>query len=454
MTLPSIITNDKFQQIQEMVKVIRDLLESRKEDIVLIFDTMHPADAAILLQFLTHTEREEVVSVLGQSFDPEILSYLDESVRDSILDMWAVHELARKLEQLEGQDAIKILEELHKEERRALLRAVKPEIRVFLEEGLAYPEESAGRLMNHQVVAIPQDWTVGQVRSFLMTASSLPDDLLEIFVVDRMRSPIGKILLNRLFKESANVGIKEILVEIEVVFAATAQQDDIIFAFRKYSLISAPVVDKNNRLIGVISVNEILDLMHIQAQEGFLHSGGLDESDFYANWWQTSKARIRWLSVSMLASAVVAMMIDSFNDLISKRAELAALISIVMSMSGNAGVQVVTVIIRALMNRELGKVNTRRTVVKELMVGITNGVLLGIFFGCVFGLRDMDYRFIILFISSLILSMIWTAIAGTIFPIFLNRVGIDPALSAGVFLSATIDAVAAFAFLSIANMLF
>lgn len=454
MALPSVVKKNRFEEAEQRVRIVRDFLEYKKEDIEKIFNSLHPGDAAITLQFLSSSEREEVVLILGHKFDIEILSFLDESVRESILDRWGVQELAQKLEELEGQDALRILEELHKEERRALLRAIRPEIRFFLEEGLSYSEGSAGRLMEHQVVAIPQEWKIDQVRKFLASAGNLPEDILEIFVVDKNRYPIGCISLNQILKVDGKSIVSDIAREIEVVFSADADQRDVTFSFRQYSLLAAPVIDLEDRLIGVISVQTVLDIMHTEAQEDFLHSGGMAESDFYENWWGTSKARIRWLSMSIFASLGIAILISFFQDMIAKKTELAVLITIVMSMSGNAGVQVVTVIVRALVNRELGQVNMGRAILKELVVGLINGIILGGFFGLFFWYKFADYKFGMLLTFSLVASMLWTAIAGTFLPIIMNKFGSDPALSAGPFLGATIDAFSCVAFLAIATLIF
>jgi len=452
--LPTLFLKDNFDQAQAMVKVVRKLLDESDASLVQVFSNLHPSNAALIIQFLASSERDDLIDLLGNDFNPEILSYLDESVREDLIDSWAVHEIAQKIELLDGQDAIKILEELNKEERHALLRALKPQVRVFLEEGLAYPEDSAGRIMQNQVVAVPKEWTIGQVRSFLMNASSLPDDIFEIFVVDKDRRPMSRININRLFKASDSSSLDLVCEPIEVVLSATVDQKDVTYAFRQYDLISAPVVDKKDKLIGVITSVDIVGIIYSEAQEEFLHSAALDESDFYENWWGTSKSRIRWLSVSLVTSTFIALVIDIFQEMLAQRAELVSLISVVMSLSGVAGIQVVTVIMRAIMNRELGAVNAKRVLLKEAFVAVLNGVILGSVFGSFVAYKNSDFRFIPLIMLALAAGMLWSAFAGTIFPIALNRIGIDPALSVGVFLSATIDAFAALSFLFLSYWMF
>lgn len=442
------------EQVHDFVTLVRDLLENDPRRISEVFSTLHPATAASVLQFLVGHEREAVISELGQNFDPEILSFLDESIRESMLDLWAVHEIAQKLEQLDGQDALKILEELDKEERRALLRALNPDIRVFLEEGLAYPEDSAGRLMQRQVVAIPQEWNVAKTRDFLTTATNLPQDLSEIFLVDKSRKPIAKLCVVSLLNADAKTKVKDLAVPLEITFPAIADEKDIMFAFKTFALKSAPVVDKHDKLIGVLWVNDMIDVMYTEAQEEFLHAGGLEDSDFYDNVRKTTQARLRWLSFSIFGSTGVAMLMAMFNDVIAQKPELFPLLAVIMNISAVAGIQVVTVIIRALVNRELSFINIKRTLLKESLVAIINGILLGLFFGLLFTVRNMDYRIGLVFAASLILTMIYGALAGTVFPNIFNKLGFDPSLSSGAFLSCTIDAFATISFLLIARMVF
>lgn len=453
LALPTAMQSDNFEQIQELVNVVYELLDNDQKKIIELFATLHPANAASILQFLTTNAREEVIAVLGQHFDPEILSYLDESVLETVLDLWAIHEIAQKLEKLEGQDALKILEDLDKEERRAMLRALNPELRVFLEEGLAYPENSAGRLMQHQVVAVPYEWTVAKVRTFLSTATNLPSDLDEIFIVNKARKPVAKISVATLVRESGSKNLKDVCENLEVVFKASENDKNVIFAFKTYFMKSAPVVDRNDKLIGVLQVTDIIDLIYTEAQEEFFHSGGLEESDFYDNLLETARARLKWLSFSIFGSIGVAMLIDTFRDIIAKQPTIAALMAIITSISSVASMQVVTIIIRALVNRELSSLNVKRTVLKELLVALINGLILGLFFGAIFGLKTMDYRLSVVMLVSVAVSMIFSAITGTFFPLLFSKLGIDPALSSGAFLTCAMDGVSALTFLLIAKVM-
>lgn len=453
-SLPITISENETERIEELVDIIYDLLDRDYKKIPELFSTLHPATSASCLQFLTSHAREEVIGALGNKFDPEILSYLDDSVRDTVIDLWAVHEIAQKVEKLEGQDALKILEDLEKEERRALLRTLNPEIRVFLEEGLAYPEDSAGRLMEHQVVAIPYEWNVEKIRTFMSTAKNLPKDLDDIIVVNKARKPIAKIPVSLLVTASGDTLVKDICQDLEIIFSASEDEKNIIYAFKTYSMKSAPVVDKNDKLIGILSSTDIIDLVYDQAQEEMLHSGGLDESDFYSNLLQTSKARLKWLSFSIFGSVSVGMLIDSFRSVIAKNTILVPLLTIIMNISSVASIQVVTIIIRALMNRELSSINIKRTILKELLVALINGLVLGTLCSIIFGMKTFDYRFAILITSSITISMLCSAFSGTFLPMVFNKFGIDPALSSGTFLSFIMDAFSSFSFLIIARYLF
>ncbi len=452
--LPSHAESDNFEKLQQMVNVVYELLDNDQKKIIELFQTLHPANAASILQFLSPNAREEVIAVLGQHFDPEILSYLDESVLETVLDLWAVHEIAQKLERIEDQqDVLKILEDLDKEERRAMLRALNPELRVFLEEGLAYPESTAGRLMQHQVVAVPYEWTVSKVRTFLSTATNLPKDLDEIFIVNKARKPVAKIAIATLIREPGSKYLKDICEELEVVFKANETDKDIVFAFKKYFMKSAPVVDKQDKLIGVVQITDIIDMIYDDAQEEFFHSGGLEESDFYDNLLETTRARLKWLTFSIFGSVGVAILIDSFRNMIAQKPILVALMAITTSISSVASMQVVTIIIRALVNRELNVINIKRTILKEVLVSLINGLILGIFFGVIFGIKAMDYKLSIVMLVSLTVSMLLSAITGTLFPMAFNKLGIDPALSSGAFLTCTMDGFSALTFFMIAKFM-
>ncbi len=445
---------DNFKQLHDLIKVIRNLLDENPKNIVQIFTSLHPSTAASVLQLMTQNEREEIIAILGTHFDPEILSYLDETVLDNILDLWAIHEVAEKLEHLDRQDAIKILEELHKEERRGLLRALKPQIRVFLEEGLSYAEETAGRLMQHQVVAIPLEWTVDKVTQFIKNANNLPEELEEIFIVNKERAPISKIHISTLLKHSPQTPIAQICTPIEFIFSCNDDQSDVCFKFRKYGIRDAPVIDENKKLVGIILITDIVDLIHQQAQNDMMHSGGLEESDFYRSLIKTSAGRLKWLSFSVFGSFGVAMIVDSFQELMATKVQLVALLTVVLNISAASGVQVVTVVMRAILNRELNTINFKRTLVKELLVAMINGAVLGLFFGLIFGIKTIDFKFSILVIGSLIVSFVGGSIAATLFPVLFNKFGIDPTLSSGALLGCTVDAITTFGFLWLARMIF
>jgi magnesium transporter len=452
--LPSKMNKDDLNQLKKIVDIIYDLLDTEQEKIVDIFETLHPANAAAILQFLTSNAREQVVGILGQKFDPEILNYLDETVLENVLDLWAMHEIAQKLEKLEEQEVLKILEDLDTEERRAMLRALNPKLQLFLEEGLAYQENTAGRKMKHQVVAVPYEWTIVKVLTFLRTAINLPKDLNEIFVVDKNRKPIGSIELSSILQQKHNhLIVKDIINPLEVIFSATDNIKNIIFAFKTYSMKCAPVVDKNEKLIGVIHITDIIDAMYQEIQDEFLHSGGLEESDFYSKILETSKARLKWLSFSMLGSIGVTILIDTFRYMIARNPVLVGMMTITTSISSVASVQVVTIIVRALVNRELNAINAKRIFFKEILVALINGIVLGLFFALLFRVGYGSNQLSLLIAISLVISMIYSAITGTIFPIILNKIGIDPALSAGAFLTCSMDALSTSTFFIIAKFI-
>jgi magnesium transporter len=445
-----IIVIDNFNNLQKLTLVTRAFLATG-HNLFELFSKLHPAIAASVLQFLSSNERAEAIQNLNKDFDPQILSFLDEGVRESVLDLWAVNEIAQKLEKLEGQDAIKILEELNVEERKALLLAINPAIRIFLEEGLAYPEETAGRLMQHQIVALPQEWDVVRTKSFFKNSKTIPLHIDEIYIFDKHRKPTGKVSLTDFMRADDKISLQNISSNIEAVLQTTTNQADVLFAFRTYALKAIPIVDVKERLVGVVHLTDIIDLIYSESQDEFLHSGGVEESDFYDTPVNTSIARLKWLSFSIIGSLITAILIGLFQKVIARNTMLVPLISFITTISSIAGIQVVTVNIRALINRELNLINLKSTFWKEIFVALINSVIIGVVFGITFSVRYLDYRLIYIITSSFIFNFLCSAIVGTVSPIMLQRMGMDPALGASVLLSCVIDILSTLSFLTIAT---
>ncbi len=403
-----------------------------------VFKHMHASDAAIVLHFLSPSQREKLLNLLGSDFDPYILAFLDDEVREEIVDSWANDQLGRALSSLSESDALEILSDLHLEQRKAILRSMKPEVRIFLEEGLSYPEKSAGRLMCYQVVALPQDWTIEKTRSFLSKAKYLPEDFYSIVVVDSFNKPIGMVKLQDVcrFNKSAILynSMEEILFEI----STNDDQEDIALLFKQYSSITAPVVNKNGKIVGIINANMIVNIIFKESEENLLHMAGVEDTGFHANIAETARARFKWLFVSGCSAMLSVSVIGLFQDIITKNSAIAMVMPLPAAIGGSAGMQVVAVIIRALSNHQISTINIWRILRKEILVGLHNGFVFAIVFGLAL------YFFIspqiaVVFGISVMINIIWSGFIGMILPIVMHSLGLDPALSTSSFLTASTD---------------
>ena len=411
---------------------------------------LHAADMADLLEMVTGDERRLIVDVLRPGVDPEILVELDETVRDEIVEMLSTDELAAAVSELDSDDAMYLVEDLDEDEQRELLAAVPDADRAALEEGLAYPENSAGRLMQRELVAVPGYWTVGQLIDHLRSADDLPDEFYDIFVIDPRRVPTGLVPLSRAMRTKRPVLVRDIMeAEIKVVQAAM-DQEDVAYAFQQYDLVSAPVVDAGGRLIGVITVDDVVEVIEEEAEEDILRLGGVSETDIHEPAWRTTRRRFTWLLVNLATAIAASLVIGLFDASIEQMVALAVLMPIVASMGGNAGTQTLTVTVRALATKDVSPANAVRLVGKEGLVGLANGVVFAAITGAVAVVWFGDARLAGVIAAAMVVNMAVAGLAGILVPLGLDRIGVDPAIAATVLLSAITDVVGFFVFLGLA----
>jgi len=439
----------------EIVARIRGAVEAGALDRVEeIAQELHAADFADLLQELTPEERRLVIAVARHVIDPETLNHLDEAVRAEVIELMGPREFAQAVTELETDDAVEILGDLDEDDTRRILDAMPAEDRAVLEQGLTYPEDSAGRLMQRDLVALPQHWTVGEAIDYLRAKDDLPDDFYDLFIVDPMHKPIGQVPLSRAIRNRRTVKLTDIMdVEFRVI-SAEMDQESAAHLFRQYGIVSAPVVDDGGRLLGVITVDDVVHVIEEEAEEDLLGIVGVSETDFHAPVGQTAWRRVRWLVVTLCNSAIAATVISQFEATIEQIVALAVLMPIVAAMGGNAGVQVITVTIRALATRDLQPRGSavRRLILKELLVGAINGIVFAAIVGAVAGFWFDSAALGAVLAGAMIFNMVWAGMAGTVIPITLARLGIDPATGAGPFLTTTTDVLGFFSFLGLATL--
>jgi len=412
-----------------------------------------PADTAELLSKVSEEDREQILSEHAAAIDPRAYAELPPEMRQHALEMMAPQQVAAIIAELESDDALYLIENLEPSFRQDVIRKLSAKMRLTLEEGLNYPEESAGRLMQREFVAIPQFWTVGKAIDYMRAAADeLPDEFFDLFVISPTYRVVGEVPLNRLVRARRAVKMEDLALEEIHTVPADMDQEEVAQIFRRENLMSAPVIDSEDRLIGVITIDDIIDVIDEEAQEDILLLGRISETDLYAPPLQTSWRRVRWLLITLVNTLIASFVISRFEATIEEIVALAVLMPIVAAMGGNAGMQVVTVTVRALATRELSPRNFPRLVGKEIIVGMINGLTFGIILGVLATLWFGSPMLGAILMAAMMFNMIWAGIAGAAIPITLDRFGADPALAAGPLLTTTTDVLGFFAFLGLATL--
>ncbi len=423
--------------------------EGRREDIPSLLAPLHAADLADLLEHLGSTVRTIVIETIRDQLDAEVVSHLDETVREDILAVLEPHEIAAVVTDLETDDAIDLIEDLDEAEQQELLEAIPDSERVLYEEALAWPEDSAGRLMRREVVAIPAVWSVGETIDYMRSDAEMPDDFFDVIIVDPMHKPLGMVPLSRVLRTKRPVAVTEIMDEEFRPIPVTMDQEDVAFLFRQYGLVEAPVIDESGRLVGVITVDDVVDVIEEEHEEDMMLLGGLAEDDYYSAVIATTRSRASWLLVNLVTAILASVVIALFDAAIEKVVALAILMPIVASMGGNAGTQTLTVTVRALATKELTASRVLRTVAKESIVGFINGIIFAVLMGVIAWLWFASPMIGGILAVAMVINLLVAGLAGTLIPLGLERWGADPAVASAVFLTTVTDIVGFFCFLGL-----
>ena len=444
--------NESLEEVTESLlrSVLEHLEYGRIEEIRAVVHDLSPAGVAYLLEQVNPEARTQLVGILKRDLDPETLVELDADVRDEVLEAMEPSDIVEAAHELDTDDAADILEDLPDEERREVLAALPADERAAIEETLAYPEYTAGRLMQRGLVAVPGAWTVGQVIDHCREASDLPDDVYDLFVIDEQRRLMGSVALGRMLRTKRPVPITEIMDPDIPSIPVTAEQEEVAHIFRDQNLVSCPVVDSSHRLLGVIMVDDVLDVIDEEAEDDLLKMGGVREDDVHAPMVRTARQRFWWLLVNLGTALLASAVIGQFEEELQKIVALAVLMPIVASMGGNAGTQTVTVAVRALAMGELTIANITRFVVKEAFVGGANGLVFALILGVITWAWFHDPRIGLIIAAAMVINLVCAALAGTLIPLGLQRAGVDPAVSSTVFLTTVTDVVGFLAFLGLA----
>lgn len=451
----SIRTHDERGSVDPdfVTRVVQALDTGDAKPVRALIRDLHAADLADVLEALEQDDRVKLISSLGRSFDVEALAELDEGVRDELMEALPNEVIASAIKKLDTDDALYLIEDLEDDDQREILSKVSKEDRAALSRGLHYEEYTAGRLMKTEFVAIPSAWTAGQATDFIRTEKGLPDDFIEIYVVDPTFHLVGNIPVSRLMRAAREKSIDAIMDDEQTVFKVTDQQDDVAYKFEKYNLVSAAVTDENGRLVGTVMADDIVEVIQEEAEEQVLHLGGVGaEESITGSVWDTTRLRFSWLFINLATAILASWVISWFDATLDQMVALAILMPIVASMGGNAGTQTMTVAVRALATRTLSPVNAIKVATRECAVGLINGVLfaiiMGLFAWAWFGSDQLG----LVIAAAMVINLVAAALAGIIVPLTLDHFDIDPAIASGTFVTTVTDVVGFFAFLGLAAL--
>ena len=438
-------------------KLVRLLEHGTDEELNLHLEGFHHSDLADAFGLLDRSLRKRLIVSVKEELDPDLLFELEDHLRKEVTDSLTPEEVAEVITEMDSDEAVQVLEDMDEGERAEVLSSVPKEEREDIEVGLAFPEDSAGRRMQTDVVSVGTNWTVGQTIDYLREESDLPEEFLDLFVVDEEARPVGIISLSRILRSPRNTLMREISDETQVLVPADTLQEEVALLFEKYDLTTAGVVGETGKLLGMITVDDVMEVAREEFEEDVLRLGGVGEETIDDGVLQSSAKRFAWLLVNLITAALASFVISLFDATIEQMVALAVLMPIVASMGGNAGTQTLTITVRALATKELTAYNTMRAIRKELLVGVLNGVLFAILSGVstmfLFG-QGGESSLLLggIIAGAMVINMIVAGLSGVILPVLLNRLGLDPALASGVFVTTVTDVVGFFAFLGLASL--
>jgi magnesium transporter len=416
---------------------------------------LHEADTGDLIEALDPELRASFVELMGREFDFTALTEVDDTIREEILEELATQTVAEGVRELDSDDAAHILEDLPQEEQAEILEQLPPPERVAVERILHYPEESAGRRMQTEFIAVPPTWTVGHAIDYMRETADLPDRFFELYVVDEARKLLGAVALDRLLRTKRPVPIAELMDPDRRRVSVTQDQEEVARMFERYNLVAAPVVDHGERLVGVITVDDVVDVIEEEAEEDIKALGGVARDEELSDTvWTIVRSRFPWLLANLCLALISVFVISRFEASLAQMVALAVLMPIVASMGGNAGTQTMTVTVRALATRDLSDVNSLRVIRREAMVGLVNGLGIAIILGLIAAVAFQIFDLGLVIGLAVICVLTAAALGGIVIPLVLTRLGVDPAVASGPFVTTTTDVIGFFTFLGIATLWF
>ncbi|MCR5880726.1 magnesium transporter [Phenylobacterium sp. J367] len=438
----------------EFVRMVADALDrGDSERLRELLGALRAEDIADLMGFLSADDREELLPHLDPEVLGDVINELDTEIREEILEHVPSATLAKALGEMDSDDAADVVDDLEEDKKAQVLAAMPEMERAAIETTLAYQDETAGRLMQREVVAAPQFWTVGQaIDHFRKEEDDLPELFFDVYVVDPAYKPVGAVPVSHLLRARREIPLAQIMEPVTEI-AVDMDQEEVAYIFDKYHLISAPVVETGGRLVGQITVDDIVGVIQEESEEDILALAGVSDAGRDAGVLGIVRSRLPWLLINTVTAAAASSVIRGFEGEIDKLVTLAVLMPIVASLGGNAATQTLAVAVRALANRELSAVNAGRTVIREMLVGVLNGAVLALLTGAVIYLLFGDALLSVAFGLALIINLFVAALGGALIPLALERMGRDPAVSSSVFVTFLTDFMGFFAFLGLAGLI-
>lgn len=437
----------------EFLLRVFDAMDANNSELLLaLLDPLGPEDFADLVHFCSVEQRELLFSLTKTKLNPDVLPLLDETVREDVVEQMAPGQLAEAITNLETDDAVEVIENLDRQTQREVLSALPAEDRDALRTALSYPEESAGRLMQRELLAVPDDWNSQQCTDYIRSRSELPEAFYDIFVVDNESHTLGSVPLHRLLTCKTATPIKDIMDEQSQRMAVTMDQKEVAYLFQRYGLVSAPVEDEQRRLVGMITIDDVIDIIEERATEELVHLSGVSEPDFYRDIVTTTRSRFTWLFVNLLTAMLASWVISFFEGTLQSIVALAVLMPIVASQGGNAGTQTLAVAVRGLALRELTSVNAMGFIVKEASVGAFNGLLFAGIISVFAGFWYHNWIIALVIALAMIINLIAAGLAGAFIPLVLNKFKIDPAISSSALVTTVTDVCGYLSFLGLATL--
>ena len=440
---------------KEFINIFSDKIQSN--DIQFVNQTLkdlHESDVANLIENLSDETRTKLIEIEAFNIDPDIFIELNESIQSDVLQLLSPDSIINIIKRLESDDSIKILENLKKEKKISVLEKLPPKDKFLLEEGLSYPEDSAARIMQREFTAVPSNWSVGQTIDYLRENKDLPKEFLEIFIVDNDFKPVGTVPSSRVLRTSREAKMNSIMSEMPVLIPVNMDKEEVGYTFENYSLVSAGVINKDNKLVGMITADDVVTVVQEEAEEDVLRLAGVGDEEITDSVIVKTKRRFNWLLLNLFTALLATWVISNFGASIEQMVALAFLMPIVASMGGNAGMQTLAVTIRAIATKELSSSNFNRVVGKEFIIGILNGIIFAIITAAIVQLWFKEINLSFLIGVSMILNMIVAGLFGILVPVSLKKMNIDPALASSVFVTTITDVIGFLSFLGLGSFYF